>query len=335
MNYRNLILISLISALAAQCKSDDEFVSPGIKKAAADIKDANEKENPSTEKPGSEIGNGKNGKDPVDGKVIPDPSTPPVSPDPTETDLPPVEKPMEMVTRSEGCGASNQLADGAIEFQQDKFKRKYIIRKPVGYAADKAWPLVLALHPNGSNTGFWDGTTGDRAIRKMFGDKAIIVVAQARAGDWRGDLPTELAYFETIMTNVKSKLCVDTKRIFSMGFSGGGSFSGVLGCMRKDIRAFASGGGVQYFDEKLCVGKPAAWITIGDEEAVPDRIAYREYWRKFNDCSEQKTKSEPATCSIYSCKNPDRLTEFCSHPGGHAWPSFGSEAAWTFFTRFQ
>ena len=46
----------------------------------------------------------------------------------------------------------------------------------------------------------------------------------------------ELAYVDALVSQLQSALCIDTTRIFSMGFSGGGSFSGMLGCDRTDIR---------------------------------------------------------------------------------------------------
>lgn len=252
---------------------------------------------------------------------------------PIQTPVPPVVVP-PVIDKSEGCLAASDLPEGEAKFTQGQFTRKYVIRKPAKYSKDKAWPVVLALHPNGGNTGYWDATSGNQAIRTEFGDKAIIVIAQARVNDWRGDLPTELAYFETVLTKVKKGLCVDNKRIFSMGFSGGGSFSGVLGCSRTDIRAIAAGGAVIYFDPKTCVGTPAAWVTIGDDEAVAGRLAFRDFWRSSNKCSAETKVLTPNTCVAYGCPDLNRPTQFCSHKGGHEWPDFGTKTAWEFFSKF-
>jgi prepilin-type processing-associated H-X9-DG protein len=238
-------------------------------------------------------------------------------------------------TKSAGCMSGKELAEGAATITVGSGSRKYTLRKPTGYTRDKAWPLVLALHPNGSNMAYWDGTTGARAMRPILKDKAILVLPEARMGDWRGDLPTDLAYFEALITLLKKEMCIDTSRIFSMGFSGGGSFSGVLGCSRTDIRAIASGGAVIYFDKAKCVGKPAAWITIGDGESIPGRIEFRDYWRTRNGCSTMTTVVPPAsTCVAYGCPDPKLPVQFCSHAGDHVWPDFGANAAWSFFSKF-
>ena len=119
-----------------------------------------------------------------------------------------------------------------------------------------------------------------------------------------------------------------------MGFSGGGSFSGVLGCHRTDIRAIASGGAVIYFEPEVCVGNPAAWVTIGDGELIPERSRFRDFWRTRNECATASTPVAPAPCIAYQCPDPNCPVHFCAHPGDHVWPGFGTQAAWQFFAQF-
>jgi polyhydroxybutyrate depolymerase len=241
---------------------------------------------------------------------------------------------------SAGCVDGAELSEGKNELQVQNATREYVLRKPTASAQGIAWPLVLALHPNDNTTSYWDGTSGDRALRPLLADKAVLVLPQARKagasglGDWRGDLPADLAYFDAVLSQVKASLCIDETRIFAMGFSGGGSFSGVLGCERSDIRAFAAGGAVIYFDESACVGKSASWITIGDDEDEQARLDYRDFFRTYAGCSEMSTPVPPSPCVAYTCPDPGRPVHFCSHPGGHLWPNFGTEAAWNFFAQF-
>jgi poly(3-hydroxybutyrate) depolymerase len=216
--------------------------------------------------------------------------------------------------------------------------RTYILRLPAGYTHERAWPLVLALHPNGgSGIGYWDGTAGARSIRALVKDKAILVLPLARpAGggfDWRGDLPADLAFFDALLKRLREKLCVDSKRIFAMGFSGGGSFSGVLACRRNDIRAFAAGSGVGYYDGKDCGGAVAAWLTVGQEELIAARTGFRDDWVRRNGCQPMTSPAAPSNCQAYTCPEQSPV-HFCIHPGGHLWPDYGTDAAWKFFSRF-
>lgn len=241
---------------------------------------------------------------------------------------------------SAGCQSGAGLPEGQATIAVGGANRTYILRLPAGYTKGRPWPLILALHPNGgAGIGYWDATSGARSIRALARDKAIVVLPLARpmggGFDWRGDLPADLAYFDALIKKIEADLCIDTTRIFAMGFSGGGSFSGVLACRRSDIRAFASGSGVSYFDAKDCVGTAAAWITVGadPDEMIPARAAFRDYFVKRAGCQPTTTPTAPATCQAYACPK-ETPVHYCVHPGGHLWPDYGTEAAWAFFQRF-
>lgn len=243
-----------------------------------------------------------------------------------------------------GCAARAPLPDGEATIEVQGTTRRYRIRLPRNYAGGGPWPLVLALHPNGNaGFGYWDADGGKRPLRARLADEAVLVVPLGRSKgaddkgkeqfDWRGDVPADLAFFDALLTRLKEGLCLDENRLFSMGFSGGGSFSAVLGCHRKDIRAFAAGGAVSYFDPAACQGTPAAWITIGKGELTDKRIALRDFWRTRAGCQPEERPTEPAPCVAYRCPGRTPVT-YCEHAAGHEWPDFGTSAAWAFFARF-
>jgi poly(3-hydroxybutyrate) depolymerase len=244
--------------------------------------------------------------------------------------------PVSTDDRSPGCAEGKILLDGEVTITTAGLQRKFRVHPPKGYSKDRAWPLVLALHPNGgAGIGFFD--TDSRPVRSLLAERAILVLPLARplggGWDWRGDLPSDLAYFEALLTLVKTEMCVDTKRIFSLGFSGGASFSGVLGCRRNDIRAIATAGAVSYFDAKDCVGNPAAWIAIGKGELEAGRTAFRDFWRNRATCQPASMPVPPSPCVAYACP-ADRPVHYCEHPAGHIWPDFASQAAVDFFLKF-
>ncbi len=237
---------------------------------------------------------------------------------------------------SAGCNVTEAFAEGNHAIKVGDLDRSYVLRKPAGYdpAAKKAWPLVLALHPNGSKQDYWDPTTGDRALRPLLKDKAILALPQARNDDWRGDVPLDLSYLDSVISELEAKLCIDTRRLVAMGHSGGGSFSGALGCYRKDIRAIAASGAVIYFEKAECVGTPAAWITIGEEEAVQARLDYLDFFRTSATCQTTSKPVAPEPCIAYDCASAERPVVFCSHTGGHFWPPFGATASVAFLSQF-
>jgi hypothetical protein len=106
----------------------------------------------------------------------------------------------------------------------------------------------------------------------------------------------------------------------------------VLGCRRSDIRAFAAGGSVIYFNPTDCVGHPAAWIVLSQEDDTEDRRAYLNYFAERAGCDAEDFRGQ--MCFDYQGCEPESPVRFCSYGGGHDWPSFGVEDAWTFFGQF-
>ncbi|MCA9624222.1 MAG: hypothetical protein KC731_34595 [Myxococcales bacterium] len=245
---------------------------------------------------------------------------------------------------SDGCVTGSGLAEGEHSFMLEGLSRRYMLRLPVGYDNSKPWPLVLALHGNGGSVNTWDVTSGNNDIRGVLENDAILIIAEAIDGQWRDySMPSstwperiemELRYFEEVLTQARQDLCIYEDAIFSMGFSGGGSFSGVLGCRRTDIRAIAVGGSVIYFDEADCVHTPAAWITIGEQELEPGRVEFRDFFRDRAMCSTTSMPTDPMPCEAYEGCGAETPVHYCQHPDGHIWPAFGSAAMWEFFKPF-
>lgn len=245
---------------------------------------------------------------------------------------------------SPGCMVPEPLAEGEHTFTLDGYDRRYIVRLPQGYSTDEPWPLIFALHGNGGNPDYWDQTGGDRDIRTAFQDDAVIIIAEAIDNQWRdysmpedtwpARIELELAYFDAVLETALAELCIDESNVFSMGFSGGGSFSGVLGCRREYVRAIAVGGSVIYFDPDDCISTPAAWITIGEEELTSGREAFRDFFRDLAGCQETSTPGMPDGCIEYEGCGGDTPVTYCSHPAGHVWPSIGTDATKAFFESF-
>jgi polyhydroxybutyrate depolymerase len=243
---------------------------------------------------------------------------------------------------SAGCTSGGGLSEGEHTFMMDGYERRYIVRLPDGYSADQTWPLIFALHGNGGTPDYWDNESGDRDIRGAFADEAILILGHAIDNQWRNyddrdnweqNISFELRYFDAIVEEATSELCIDEENIFSMGFSGGGSFSGLLGCRREYIRAISVGGSVIYFDtDDACVNTPAAWITIGQGEQADGRSSYREFFRDLAGCDEADAPDEG--CVEYSSCAEDDPVIYCTHPAGHQWPDIATDATRDFFRQF-
>jgi poly(3-hydroxybutyrate) depolymerase len=245
---------------------------------------------------------------------------------------------------SPGCRVEEHLEEGEHLFMLDGYDRRYVLRLPMNYSNEHPWPLIFALHGNGGNPGYWDAIGGDRDIRTAFGDEAIIIIPEAINNAWRdydaapetwpAGIELELSFFDSVYESAQNELCIDTGNVFSMGFSGGGSFSGVLGCRRDYIRAIAVGGSVIYFEEPDCTEIPAAWITIGEQEYTDGRAAFRDFFRDHAGCQDTSMPGTPEGCVDYDGCGADTPVTYCSHAAGHVWPSIGTEATKAFFQGF-
>ena len=241
---------------------------------------------------------------------------------------------------SAGCDVANQYSNGSRKFSVSGKQREIIIRRPNGYKAKTPAPLVIAMHPNNNPITYWQSSNASRDIAKKMGDEAIIVHAGASDRVWwkRGDPPAheaEVAYIDRAIRDLKNNLCVDTSRIYAFGFSGGGSFAGVLACRRTDIRAMASTGGRIYFDEKKCVGGPVpALISYGKNEIDDGRVAYRDWMRNEAGCSNDKSQV-PGQSACVSHNGCDVPFQFCTSDLGHVVPPYFLDASWSFFKKFS
>jgi poly(3-hydroxybutyrate) depolymerase len=235
-------------------------------------------------------------------------------------------------------------ADGDHTLMVGDLERYYVLRLPQNYSTDQPWPLIFALHGNGGNPGYWDQTGGDRDIRTAFADEAILIIPEAINNAWRdydadpstwpAGMELELDFFDAVYEAAQNELCIDTDNVFSMGFSGGGSFSGVLGCRRGYIRAIAVGGSVIYFEEPDCTEQPAAWVTIGEGEYNDGRAAFRDFFVQNAGCDATSMPGSPQGCVDYDNCDASSPVTYCSHPGDHVWPSIGTDATREFFRSF-
>jgi len=167
--------------------------------------------------------------------------------------------------RSSGCGkALSDLKSGTYTITSAGLSREYIIDIPANYNPNKPYRLIFAMH--------WSGGSMQAVANDKFyslkpyaeSDKApCIFIAPNGTGATRGwDLAEkDHTLFDDLYKLATEKLCVDTKRVFSSGFSFGALFSYSLSLShQKVLRAVA------------CYG-PANW-NIWFPENTHEPIAF-------------------------------------------------------------
>jgi poly(3-hydroxybutyrate) depolymerase len=269
------------------------------------------------------------------------------------------------VGRSSGCGKTPTLKSGKQTIQSSGRTRNYMIRIPENYDNTHPYPLVFAFHWNGGNMNDVDGggTSGYtwsyyglRELADKSTNSKMIFVAPDGNGGWPNTNGQDLTFVDDLLKLIKGDLCIDTTRIFSMGFSYGGGMSFAIACARaKVFRAVAIYAGAQLSG---CTGgtDPIAYIGFHSINDGTCNYAGGESLRnKFvtnNGCTPQ-TAARPVgqnhvITTYQGCKSGYPVVWCAFDGGGHTpAPVDGSSSgsgggdktwtkaeAWKFFTQF-
>jgi len=224
--------------------------------------------------------------------------------------------------------------------------------------------LIFGFHWNGGTAEDVDGggtsgyTWSYYGLREQAGSSTIFVAPQGNNNGWANPGNADLKFVDDMVALIEGDLCVDTTRIFSMGFSYGGGMSYAIACARaKVFRAVAVYSGAQLSG---CEGgnDPIAYIgfhSISDGTCgIGGGRALRDRFVQNNGCTAQNPP-EPSQGSLthvvtsYSGCRPGYPVTWAAFNGGGHTPapvdgfndaSGGGDKTWTkaeawkFFTQF-
>jgi poly(3-hydroxybutyrate) depolymerase len=276
------------------------------------------------------------------------------------------------VTRSAGCDKPPQVTSGTKTIQSGGKSRSYMIRVPEGYDNTHAYWLIFGFHWRGGNANDVDsgGTSGytwsyyglREQADKSTTSRAIFVAPNGLNGGWGNSNNEDVVLTDDILKQVTGGLCVDTKHIFSAGFSWGGGMTKALGCTRPDVfRALAVYAGADFLSGG-CDANSKAPIAFFGAHSVTDPtngydsgITILNRFAQNNGCTAQ-TPPQPAqgslthVCTDFAGCKAGYPTRWCAFNGGGHTPapvdgssndSGGGDKTWTkgevwkFFTQFQ
>lgn len=226
--------------------------------------------------------------------------------------------------------------------------RSYGLFVPASYDATVALPVVFAFHGDGEQ-GVDMRAAG---LEEASAGGAIVVYPNGEGATWDLETPpgqnTDYVFFDDLLADVGTKVCVDTSRAFVFGMSRGGFFANQLGCFRGDkIRGLVahSGGGpysnnASDFDDdgtfNACTTPaPAALVIHGMADtdvltASGEKSA--RYWRLKNGCGDSLNATDPSPCVAYAGCPAGHPVVWCAVDGlkHELWSSAGT-ASWGFF----
>jgi len=267
-----------------------------------------------------------------------------------------VAAPAVAATPSSGCGSSPPSSGNKTISVSGApgGNRSYELDMPGGYDRNDPYPLLIAYHGTGSDGAqFCGGYYGN--FGATVGNDAVIVCPDAEGSssiDWTES--HDLPFFDAMLADLKSKLCIDQDRVFVTGHSAGAGFTHRLGCARGNvIRAIAPVAGFKTGAEcSSPVGQVAAIVIHGDADSLVPQSSgesVRDFWIGRNSCNGGSSFNvSPKDCDThkgYNSCDSGYAVEWCLEQGvDHLdyWsiPTFAGgnptnlapPALWNFFT---
>ena len=258
-----------------------------------------------------------------------------------------------------GCNSSSDdsapLETGLQSMMSDNRERNYYIDLPSDYAsAGSSKALLFAFHGSCGSYENWlealnPNNPGLATLGDAVGDDAIIVYPQAfpnaaNCNQW--DATFDYLFFEDLLAELELRgLLWNSNKVFATGHSSGAALTHELGCFYGDVlRGIAPQAGS--LTSNSCIGSVAVIQSQGEfDQQVPAGIGdfAHQFWKAYNGFGDSTpTQGVVAECADDSAQplgNVDYPVQWCLHSEGspndlftgHAWPSFASQAFWSFF----
>lgn len=239
--------------------------------------------------------------------------------------------------------------------------RKYILHVPASYTGDEPVPLVTDWHPLfGTGTGQRDGS-GYRELSEQEG--FIVAWADGIDNAWNvGPCCTtsrtvdDEGFARALVDKVKSRGCIDPKRVYATGYSMGGGMSHFLACNAADVFAAVVPAAFDLLVEEEEPCEPSRPISVLSFRSTNDLVVpyaggasnppnglpitihfegaegTRDRWSTIDQCTGALAPMPGTTnCESYTSCAQGVEVGLCTRAAGH---TFGeAELGWDFMKR--
>lgn len=223
-----------------------------------------------------------------------------------------------------GCGKST-VKSGTYKMDN----RDYTVDVPANYDPNKPSRLIFGMHCMGSSR---QGVINDQyyQLKPRDTDKNTIFVAMQGEsnGTWQQGI-NDHKYFENIHKYLTANLCIDSSRVFSVGFSFGAMFTNSLSRNHQGIlRAVVTYSPADYniYLPPTTIDAPIGYMTtvgLSDNTCPPKTgRSCKDLKVQHNKCTVPATVPETSTGSgTHLCYDyqgcPNYPVKFCTFDGGH------------------
>jgi polyhydroxybutyrate depolymerase len=226
--------------------------------------------------------------------------------------------------------------------------REYYLILPPSYSASKPYPMVIMLHGMIA--------TAEMALSWFSGiptdmPNAIYIAPQGlkhketgggangqEVTGWANVDGEDIQFMRDLVSATEKDYCVDSQRVFAVGFSYGAMFSYAIGCELGGLfRAIAPMSGALLSGCNLS-GKPIAmWGSHGTSDSLVAIASGRQARDKIlglDHCGTATTAIDPSPCVSYQGCDQGYPVTWCEWDGDHNRPPFGNSAVAAFFKQF-
>jgi len=302
----------------------------------------------------------------------PDTGTPPVDvPVPRDTATPPdvVDAATPMPPRGPCARGDEGPRDRTMTVTSGGIARSFLVHLPTGWDGRTARQVVLNFHGRTNTAAQQNLISGMTAVADRHG--FLAVHPQGLGDTWNAGLCCgeaqarqidDVAFTGALLDALEGALCIDTRRVYALGFSNGGFLSHRLGCaLAPRIAAIASVAGTNLTTP--CTPSRAMPVLHihGTADAVVPYAGYlgvagvdrtMAEWAARNGCgatpSPLSVRGDVTCVQWTGCRDRAGVRRCSVQGGGHQWPGGmtipllganttainASEEAWQFFSAY-
>jgi polyhydroxybutyrate depolymerase len=235
--------------------------------------------------------------------------------------------------------------------------RAYVLHVPAMYDGSKPVPLVVDFHPLGGSGP--SERSGSPYPAQTDPEGVVMAFPSGLAGPAGGAWNVgpccvkdvdDVAFAKALVADVEKVACIDTKRVYAVGFSMGGGMSHYVACHAADVFAAVAPAAFDLLKENQDDCKPPRSITVvsfrgTSDPIVPYQGGYSavvsgmpitflgakgtmDKWAQIDGCTGAASAADSNNCSTYSaCQDGVQVTLCTKQGGGHepgnasvAWP---------------
>jgi len=244
------------------------------------------------------------------------------------------------VTSANPCGRAPAFAGSRLlTLRSGGTTRRYWLHLPPAARAGQPLALVLGLHGTGGKAGFFERQSRLSRVADREGFVAAYPYARGRPSRWTlpgMDGPDDSAFARALIDAIRTRACVDARRVSAFGHSNGGGFAVALACDRRVGLAAAVSVSGGYGAQRRCDTDPLPPLLElhGDADPIVPYAGARAFvaaWARWAGCDARPTvAAEPDGSrreTFAECDRGAALVHVRRRGAGHDLPASAAAAA--------